>query len=66
MLNVNLPHGPQVFSSPARENEMSGRPLELKKGMIDRACHGSIMDAVIRQVGHKHLLEDIKLILHKK
>lgn len=66
VLNVNLPYGPQLFSSPARENAMSGRHLEFKEGKIDRACHGSIMDAVIRQVGHKHSLEDIKLILDEK
>lgn len=45
---------------------MSGRHLGLKKGKIDRACHRSIMDGVIRQMGHKYSLENIKLILHKK
>lgn len=56
----------KLFSYPARENAVSGRHLELKKGKIDGACHRSVMDGVIRQTGHKYLLENIKLILHKK
>lgn len=44
---------PHKLAYLARENAMSGRHFEVKKGKIDRACHRSIMDGVIRQTGHK-------------